>query len=728
MCSSSFFHSFSHSLFSSLLRSRLSLSALALLSALPASAGEVLEEIVVTANYRPVELRDSVGSVTVLGEQTLRERAAVHLENILNTAPNVTFSSGSSRSRFLQVRGIGDLEQYYDPKYYPSVGLMIDRLELGDSANAGMLFDIAQVEILRGPQGTRFGSSAHAGMVKIRSNAPTEQFRGEISGGAGNYDSYNLGAVVSGPLGEALRGRVAVQQNLGDGYIDNARLDRDDTGEFDELTARGRLQWAPTDTADYGFTAFYFDADNGLDAWSVNNNRTTFSDQPGKDNQETLAFSLSADWLLGDSNLEAVVSHIDTQLLQSYDADWVSDAFCMEFACSAGNDTSQEIFDRDRDRTIADLRLLGGSDQLSRGESRHVLGIYGNRSNEDFDYAFPSVWYGDFTSSSDYETDRYALYGEYEYALSDRLTLLAGVRFERFEDDYADTNGFAADNSEDLWNAESSAKFDLNDNTMLYAQLARGAKPGGVNTSAAANRPFMTPLFQEYIGDNLQFDDESLLNTEVGLKTHSLEGRLALNLALFHIQRDNAQLENWMWDGDAGLWISYLDTGSDATSYGAEAEARFALNERIELFANLGWLETEVDAIETFDLDLNDFVTKDDRDQAKSPAYQYNLGTRVGFTAALSGRLEVEGQDDSYFGYYHDGELDDYTLVNASLTWARGSIEATLWGRNLGDQDYAVHGLYFGVDPRDEAGPFANRTYTQLGEPRTYGVELRYSF
>ncbi len=703
--------------------------ALAITQASQPALGEELEEVVVTANYRQVQLQDSVGSISVVGEETIRERAALHLENILNAAPNVTWSAGSSRSRFIQVRGVGDLEQYYDPKYYPSVGLMLDRLELGDSANAGMLFDVAQVEVLRGPQGTRFGSSAHAGMINIRSNAPTESFEGELSGGAGNYDSYNLGAVLSGPLTDSLRGRIAVQQNLSDGYIENQRLDSDDTNDFDELTARARVEWTPTDTATYGLTAFYFDADNGLDTWSLDNDRDTFSDQPGEDEQETLAFSASGDWLVGDDHsVEAVVSHLDTDFVLSYDADWVSDQLCQEFLCSGGNDTAREIFERDRNRSIADLRLLGGNSSLASGEGRYVLGLYGNLSEEDFDYAFPSVWYGDSSTTSEYETGRYAVYGEYEYAMTDRLTLLAGARLERFEDDYNNTNGFESDESDDLWNAELSAKYDLDDNTMLYATMARGGKPGGVNTSAAANQPAMSPIFQAYIDDNLTFDDESLLNYEVGAKVRALDGRLDANLALFYTDRKNAQLENWMWDGDAGLWIGYLDTGSDATSYGLELETHFAATDSIELFATLGWLETEVDSLETFDLDLNDFVTKDGRDQAKSPNYQYNVGTRVAFTAQFSGRLEFEGRDDSYFGYYHDGELDGYDLVNASLTWAGGAFEATVWGRNLGDEDYAVHGLYFAVDPRDDFGAWSNQTYTQLGEPRTYGVELRYSF
>jgi outer membrane receptor protein involved in Fe transport len=690
-----------------------------------AQQAPLLEEIVITAKFRDTKLIDTVGSVSVISGSTIEERAAKHLQDVLNAAPNVTWASGASRSRFVQIRGVGDLEQFYDPRYYPSVGLMLDDLELADTANAGMLFDISQVEVLRGPQGTRFGASGHAGMVFLRSNAPTDTFSGEVSGGAGNYDSYDMGLVMSGPLSDTLGGRLAVQQNLSDGYLDNDHFNNNDESDFDELTGRARLSWTPNEDARYDLALNYFDTDNGYDVYSLDNDRDTWSDQPGNDSQEVAAATLSADWRLnGALSLEAVVSYLDTDLDQRYDADWVSDDFCERFLCA--NDTAQEIFERDRDRWTADLRLLGGDDGSGAGASRYVLGVYANNGEEDFDYTYLSALYGDFGTQSNYENKRYALYGEYEYDLTDALTLLAGLRYERFEDDYSDTNGFGSDNDDNLWGGELSARYAFTDETMAYATVARSAKPGGVNTSASANQPFMSPTFQEFTRGKLDFDDETLWNTEIGVRTEQFDRRLSLSAALFYAPRDKAQLENWMWDDEAALWISFLDTSSDTTTYGAELDATFLVNAQLELFARLGWLDAEVDSIEAFDLDLFDFVEKNDRDQAKSPSYQYNLGTRFSLGEHWSGHLEVEGQDDSYFGYYHDGKLGDYNLLNASVQWQWASLAVTLWGRNLTDENYAVHGLYFANDPRNNFG--VNAVYEQLGEPRTYGLRMRYAF
>jgi iron complex outermembrane recepter protein len=703
--------------------SRKTLMALAV--AVPVHAADELEEVIVTADFREGALMTTAASVSVLGDLQIQERGAQHLEDVLSAAPNVSWSTGASRSRFIQIRGVGDLEQYAEPKYYPSVGVMVDDLELGSAANAGMLFDVSQVEVLRGPQGTRFGASAHAGMIKISSNAPTDEFEALLRGGVGNYGAYNYGAVVSGPLGDTVAGRIALQQNKGDGYIENQHMGRDDTNGFDEVTGRARLSWQPTDSASYELALFSFEAENGYDAYSLDNVRDTWSDQPGEDEQDTLAISAKGQWEIGaTSTLQAVISDLDADLGYSYDADWISPEVCEVNTCSFGHDTAREIFDRERDQSTIDVRLLGGAEALAGGDWRYVLGLYGNQSSETLDYEYPSVWYGLYQSVSEYETDRYALYGELEYGFSDRLSLTGGLRIERFEDDYKDSNGVAHDNSDDLYNGELSLQYSFSDNTFGYATLALASKPGGVNVSASSQYAFMSPDFQGFMEGKLRFDDESLFNRELGIKTRQFDDRLELRAALFYATRENAQLENWMWDDAAGLWIGYLDSNGDADSYGVELETIFDATESIQLFANVGWLETEVDEISTFDLDRWEFVTKENREQTKSPSYQYNAGIRAILPAGLSGVVEVEGRDESYFGYYHDGKLEGYDLLNASLAWSNGSVSVNLWGRNLSDEDYATHGLYFGADPRDDFGAWSNQTYYQMGAPRTYGLDI----
>ncbi len=795
------------------------LAALLALTAFPAQLpAQDLEEIVVTAGFRDRDLMTSPGSATVVDEETARDRAAQHLESVLNVAPNINYASGGSRARFIQVRGIGDLEQFIDPKHFPAVGVSFDDINLGGTANAGMLFDAGQVEILRGPQGTRFGTGALAGLINIRGNRPSDEFVSYMEGGVGNYGARNLGAVVSGPLGDAAGARIALQKNQGDGYIDNAALGRSDTNGYDETTVRATLEAAPNDRSTYGLTAFYFDGRNGYDAFSLDNTRTTLSDEPGRDDQQSTALAGRAEWSLGETaTLSAVATWLDSDLGYGYDEDWTFDGICDGTLCDPVWDryVAADEYLRNRSEVSFDLRLLGeaqpgGSAERSEPGGRsnssgrggqgepggrsnsngrggqgepdrrsasisYVVGAYAQSRDEDLHRIRTDPWsVTDFTSA--YETDREALYGQIDIipggmrsrgsaggsegrgiaggsegrggagntgsgdtaaasgATRDtaaasggsrgRLSFTAGFRYERFNDAYADSGGFTSTSNDTLTSGELTLSWAASTDTTLYATIARGAKAGGVNTAASSSFALMQPAFQSFMQGRLLVGKERLDNREVGLKGRYADRRLALRAALFAMDRDNAQLESWMWDGVSFLWIGFLDN-VDGSNTGAELELEFDASPRTRLFASLGWLDTEVDRIETYDLDLGDFVVRTGIEQAKSPEFQFNVGASVSFSDRWRARVEVEGRDDNRFGYYHAGSLPSYTLLNASIAADFGSTELQLWGRNLADEDYAVHGLYFGNDPRKG---WINETYLQYGEPRVVGVTVRYSF
>ena len=682
------------------------------------TAGQTLEEVVVTAGFRDNQLMTTPASVSVVSEETIENRGARHLESILNTSANINYSGGGSRARFVQVRGVGDLEQFVDPKHFPSVGITLDDINIGGTANAGMLFDTEQVEVLRGPQGTRFGGSALAGMVNIRSNAPTDTLEGFFEAGAGSYGSWNVGGVVSGPLSETVSGRVAIQQVNSDGYIDNAFLGRDDTNGYDEMTLRATLDFEPTDSSSYSLTFLKFDGSNGYDAFSLDNTRTTLSDQPGRDNQESVAIAGRAEWQITDlATLQAVATWIDSDLEYGFDEDWTFDGICDGTLCDPVFDffSNTDDYIRDRDETSLDLRLLGESES---GSLQYVLGVYAQQRDEDL----LRQYYGEFQSF--YETERQAVYGQIEFSLSDNVALTTGLRFENFDDSYSDSFGFESSNDDDLQSGEVALSYQVTNDTLFYATLARGDKAGGVNTEASSNLPFMQPQFQTFIQPRLRIRTETLVNREIGIKGRYLDDRLELRAAVFHMDRDDAQLESWMWDGANFLWIGFLDN-VDGSNVGAELELTYEVTDSVSLFGSVGRVDTEVDEITTFDLDLDDFVVKQDIEQAKAPTWQYNFGANFRFGTRLSARVEVEGRDDSRFGYYHDSTIGSYDLLNTSLRYRSGNVEYLLWGRNLTDNDYSVHGLYFGNDPRKG---WINETYYQYGEPRVIGVSARYYF
>ena len=147
----------------------------ALLTADPVSAANPtvekpsppLEEIIVTASLREQPASEVPASITVLGQETLQSAGLQHFADVLGMVPNLNWSGGTSRPRFFQLRGVGELEQYQGAPN-PSVGFLIDDIDLSGVGMPATLFDTQQVEVLRGPQGTRYGANALAGLVKIK--------------------------------------------------------------------------------------------------------------------------------------------------------------------------------------------------------------------------------------------------------------------------------------------------------------------------------------------------------------------------------------------------------------------------------------------------------------------------------------------------------------------------------------------------------------------------------
>jgi len=680
-----------------------------------------LEEVIVTAQFRDTRLLASTGSISVVSQATLDDRGAEHLEETLNVLPNVNFSSGASRARFIQVRGVGDLEQFVDPKYFPSVGVTIDDVDMNGLATAAVMLDVRQVEILRGPQGTRFGTNALAGMVNISSNEPTDYFTGYAKAGVGNFNSRNAAAALSGPLAESLLGRIAVQQNRGDGFIRNDYLGRDNTNNRDELGMRGKLRWLGDGDNHTDLTVFYTDIDNGYDAFSLDNTRHTLSDQPGHDRQETFAAAIRNYWhFTRTAAAETILGYQDSDTSYGYDEDWTNPDVCAGFtACYPYANTDEQT--RGRKSVSLDVHLLS----VAAGRLDWVAGVYAQYRNEDFTRRY----YGPFDSH--YETRRYAAYGQLDYALADRWKLTGGLRLEKFSDDYGDSNALVTSSGEHYFTGEVSLKHDLADGTLLYATIARGVKPGGVNTEASSVSGLMAPKFRSFMQDRLRFGSESLLNKEIGIKGRYLGDTLSVRADVFHMDRRDAQLESWIWDDINYLWVGYLDSVASGTNYGAELEFNYRPAAALELFGGLGWLRTDIAAITVVDLGAPGQYTqstirlKKGRDQTKAPEWQYNLGASLALTPRLGARVEVEGRSGSYYGYYHDQRIGGYGLVNASVSYSGEAYTVRLWGRNLGNRDHAVHALYFGNDPRKG---YVNESYLQYGEPRVYGVELEYRF
>jgi iron complex outermembrane recepter protein len=696
-------------------------------SALHAGEGKSeieLPEIIVTADFRPHDLQTIPASMMVITERGIKARGGQHLESILSLVPNVNLASAASRNRYIQIRGIGEVEQFVDTISNPSVGLVIDGVDLSGIANAATLFDIQQVEVLRGPQGTRFGTSAMGGMINIRSLEPTEHTAGYFEIGAANYDSYHLGGAISGSLSQSHRARLAISQNRSDGFFNNEFLDRDNVSNIDESVVRAALHTQLSDSAQLKVTAFYLDSDNGYDVWGFGRKRTTLSDSPGHDRQETAALAINYVYqFAGAYTLDSTVTIDISDMEYGFDEDWTHPGICTGLPCQGFEYSNTDNYIRDRDSASVDIRLLSDS----TADLQWVAGFYSRQRGE----SLKREYNGDFLS--DYDTKNVAVYGQVDLPLSERLRFRVGLRLEHFSDDYKDNSlqysGLVTDttaySSDDLWGFDISLDYAFNDQTMVYSLLSRGYKAGGINNNATSSLGLIENQLGQFLSDNrLRFNDESILNIELGLKGSYWEDNIVVRAALFRAKRQDPQLEAWIWDPVNFVFVGYLDNADRGINQGVELEFTAAIADQLTVFTSVGYLDTEIDSLVVQHPDAG-FVDIDGREQANAPHYQLSLGVDVELTQYLSFRLEAEARDDYYFATSHSERSQRYELLHANLVYKREQWELSFWGRNLTDRDYATRGFYFGNNPSTF---YVNELYQQLGEPRVYGMKLRKSF
>lgn len=709
---------------------------------LPAAAG--LDEIVVTARLRPEEsLREVPASVAVLDAAAVRAGAVQHFEELAATVPNLGFSGEGARARYFQVRGSGELEQY-EGAPNPSVGFVIDDVDFSGIGGIATTFDTARVEVLRGPQATRYGANALAGMIYLASVAPGDAPDARVEILAGSDGSRGIGAAGGGPvagLGDQLAWRLALQQFHGDGFRHNAWLGRDDSAERDELTARARLRWRPSADWQLDFTGFYVDLDDGYDDWSIDNGFTTQSDQPGQDAQRSRAASLRIAGDFGDAaSLVAISSIASSDILFSFDADWGNPALWAPdvYAYTQRND-------RERDSLAQELRLLSGPAGQLFGRADWLLGVYAQRLSEDNritdlglldldDAACPAppdpgaafcVPYAtDRSVGSDYRATSLALFGEVALPLGAATRLALGLRGERRDaryDDRLDDRAYAITASnhfsptDRLWGGELTLTHDMGADATLYGRIARGYKAGGFNPSLART-DFSQPGLN-VTPDQVQFGAESLWNYEVG--AHLGAARAWLDLSLFWQARERMQVKVpiQLAAGDPNTFVFLTDNAQAARAFGAEAQLAWQATDTLLLQAGLGLLDTELRRFDTRpEFNGHDFPHAPPLSWSASARWQDGAGWFA--ELALNGRGRYYYDYDSSTGADREASPAQLVQLRAGRRWEHW--EATFWVRNLLDEEYATRGYYFGNEPPY----FAPRRYLRLGDPRQAGIGI----
>jgi|TARA_B110000459_G_scaffold193877_1_gene232655 outer membrane receptor protein involved in Fe transport len=662
------------------------------------AAENTIEEILVTADFRARNELQMATSVTVMTEAVIKSRSAQHFEELVNAIPNVNFASGSNRARFFQIRGIGERSQFVAP-INPSVGFLVDNVDFSGAASIATMLDVEQVEVLRGPQGTRYGANALAGLINVKTNDPEDEFSANLKLGAADYNTQMISAVVTGPLADTVSARLAVGSNRSDGFYENSFLQTKRNNAQDEQTIRGKLRAEMSENWQLDLSLSHVDIDNGYDAFTLDNSRTTLSDEPGRDKQESLALAMNSSWELNSFDLDLIVGLAESDMEYSYDEDWT-------FAgIHPDGYMSRDSYIRDRETQSIELRFLSNDNsRLFSDSTQWLFGLYTLSSDESLrrEYTYLA---SDFRSEFAFDTA--ALFFQLDSSLSENLTLETGLRVERRNTTYSDSELLDYSPSETLWGGRIAAKYLLDSNTMAYVSVARGYKAGGFNTDGTLD------------ADLREFGEEFLIEYELGIKSSLLENKLHLKGAVFHDDRHDQQVKSStgrIRANGSTEFVDFIGNAAEGTNNGVEFEAIWYPSEQLGLTASFGLLDATFDSfINSENEDLSG------RDQAHAPSYMAHLAADYSL-GAWSLSVSLDAKDNFYFSDSHNVQSDPYELLNMNLSYSSESWSLSFWGRNLTNQDYAVRGFFFGEFGNDPRKGYAPEPYVQFGEPRMIGV------
>jgi iron complex outermembrane recepter protein len=690
--------------------------------ALGDSDNQPLDEVVVTATLRSVPLEETPGSVSVLNGATLRDAGQQHFEDVLPLVPNLNWAGDTSRPRYFQIRGIGELQQYQGAPN-PSVGFLIDDIDFSGLGAAATLFDVDHIEVLHGPQGTLYGANALAGLIYVKSADPSNTFGGRAELDVGDYNERSYGAVLTGPVSSLDSAfRLAVQKYTSDGFYHNAYLGRSNTDSRDELTVRGKWLFEPNDAWRVDLTVLRAQIDNGYDAFAIDNSRTTESDHPGVDRQYSTGLSARSTYSgLGSATLTTIATYADTKVNYGFDGDWGNP---MLWAPYTYDFTEDQL--RHRSTRSLELRLADTPAKSAHGIS-WLFGVYAFELRESLTDTSAGIYVDPFDAtqntdslsviSSEYRSRNGALYGQLDGNIGERTRWSVGLRGERHTSRYNDTttnlsapttaNHFSpADN---LWGGQASLDYTLAEGQHVYALIARGYKASGFNLSPGLP------------ANQLQFGPESDLNFEVGHKAQMSDGRVRIDTSLFYMMRHNEQLltSEQLDPNNPNTFIFFTGNAKSGFNYGLESTATWAASKSLEFGASLGLLQSRYHGF------VQNGVTLPDRALPHAPPWQAAVNATWRDPRGPYARLDITGMGSFLYDLPpNDTRSSAYGLVNGKLGWDTSRWEVYLWGRNLLNKNYTVRGFFFGDEPPD----FANKLYVQLGEPRNWGVHFTVRF
>ena len=697
------------------------------------SKGFALNEVVVTAQKREQDLQSVPVSAQAFGAEEMRVLGADTVTELMFAAPSLNAGSFGGSQQQMGIRGIVDFSR--NPGIDPRMGIYIDEVYQGQGYSGDQpLLGLANVEILRGPQGTLFGKNTVSGAINLVTKKPSEELEGEIALTLGNEGQRKAQAYVAGGISDSLLGSLSVAYDERDGLYDNTFLNKE-TGDYDRVSTRGKLNWSATEALDFTLSVDYTKRESseplGTDA-----NLPAFETQSGMDAKDIVEFwgvalktSIS---LANDYELISITSYRDSEFLARADDDMLSANLQTTNFDEFNEQFTQEL--RIQSPAGSDLTWLAGLYFFDSERSTGRFSVIGEPlfamlvSPE----AAPAL-HGTAYAPSTVNNESYAAFFHADWVLSDKLSFSLGVRYNEDKKavdwsqinvnasgltDYATYPGiafgllndeFKGKRSENSTSPTVALNYQLDEDTLIYGRYAKAAKAGGFNAD------FMLRLGTL---DFFEHDQESVDSYELGLKTTQMNDTVRLNLAAFRMDFEDYQVFQFVANPPFATPSVELANAAEVTVDGLEVELTWVPVDNFRLVLNSTLLDAKFD----------EFLNPAGADYAGeslpyAPEFKHFLGAQYR-TQVSGGSLTIDvdySLVDTQFSNPDNSqinELPNYSLVNARIAYAPegDAWELALWGRNLGDEEYR----------RTNSRNFLGYERTVWGEPRLFGATFTY--
>jgi iron complex outermembrane recepter protein len=753
------------------------ISAISLALASPLVGAQMLEEVLVTAQKREQTLKDVPISISAVSGKTLENRSIDDLASLSSSIPNFFISENQIDST-LSIRGVTTGN---NKGFEQSVAMYFDGISYGRSQLIrAPLVDLERVEVLRGPQPTLFGKNAIAGAINITSAKPTEEFEGKFSVSyESEHEESQALLVLSGPLSDTVRARVAASWRDMEGWVFNEQLGRVEP-QREETYLRTQLEWDASDNLQINLKAESAQFDSygyAMEALAPQDGYSLVFAGP-------IAVETEEDWVRASGEVQSINEMTNLVLTADYDYN----GFTLTSITGFVEYNTDEILDVDYvglellDRTNQTEDYTQWSQELriaSPGDDRvnYIAGVFFQSGEVD---VTDEVYLGSFLALAgppvsllvdsywdrtfDQSSDMYSVFFQTDIQLSDQLELTLGARYSNEDKEgyrkvtleRLPTNSTPAPLLAALWAGvlntgaheidgsrnESSfdplvrLSYDFNDNITGHVSYTQGSKAGGFDIRG--NSIPSTPLVA--VPGTFEFEDEEAENIEIGVKMRW--DRAELNATYF--ATDYTDLQTNIFDGTLSFLVQ---NASSAEVKGFEIDGRYLLTDGLELYASLASLDYTFTDFKDSQCAYGEAPTNGiycDRSGETAPyAPETTSNFGLDYTRGLSNglvfdaNLNVDTSSEYFITANLDKNIDEggYTKLGAQIGLGSedGKWRVSIIGDNLTDERIKVIG---GTIPLARTfvrlasgGALDGIAYDAIyARPRNIAIKLDYTF